>query len=48
MTVEDKELFCRDMAARNVEVIKVENKSRFIYFLKDPDGNLIEVFNLDK
>ena len=44
LTVEDKEKFCAEAEERGAEVIKVAVKDRFIYFIKDPEGNLIEVF----
>ena len=44
LTVEDKEIFCAKAEERGAEVIKVADKDRFIYFIKDPEGNLIEVF----
>ena len=44
LTVEDKEMFCAEAEERGAEVIKVARNDRFIYFIKDPEGNLIEVF----
>jgi len=44
LTVEDKASFCREAEERGAEVAKIAYKDRFIYFIKDPDGNLIEVF----
>ncbi len=45
LTVEDKEIFCAKAEERGAEIIKVALKDRFIYFIKDPEGNLIEVFD---
>jgi len=42
--VEDKRRFCRRLAERGVEVIEAPYKDRFVCFVKDPDGNRIEVF----
>ena len=42
--VEDKARFCRRLAAEGVEVIEAPYKDRFVYFIKDPDGNRIEIF----
>jgi catechol 2,3-dioxygenase-like lactoylglutathione lyase family enzyme len=44
LTVEDKAAFCRSAQERGAEVIKAAYKDRFVYFIKDPEGNLIEVF----
>lgn len=42
--VEDKEAFIHKMERRGVPVLKLEGDGRFIYFLADPDGNLIEIY----
>lgn len=42
--VQDKETFCRGLEAQDVPVIKVAYKDRFIYFVQDPEGNRIEIF----
>lgn len=44
LSVEDKEAFIQAKEAAGAFVSKIKYKDRFIYFLKDPDGNLIEVF----
>lgn len=43
--VPNKESFCRELASKGVEIIKAPYKDRFIYFIKDPEGNRIEVFD---
>lgn len=45
LNVLDKESFCRDLAGKGVEIIKAPYKDRYIYFIKDPEGNRIEVFD---
>jgi len=45
LNVLDKESFCRDLASKGVEIIKAFHKDRHIYFIKDPEGNRIEVFD---
>jgi len=45
LNVSDKESLCRDLASKGVEIIKAPNKDRYIYFIKDPEGNRIEVFD---
>lgn len=42
LVVEDKEAFCRE-AEKSAEVLKAYKNGKIIYFLKDPDGNRIEV-----
>lgn len=44
ITVADKVEYCRRLADNGVEIIKTAYKERFVYFIKDPEGNLIEVF----
>jgi len=44
LLVNDKEAFIKEKEAAGAYVSKIKYKDRFIYFLKDPDGNLIEVF----
>jgi catechol 2,3-dioxygenase-like lactoylglutathione lyase family enzyme len=43
--VEDKKSFCRRLADQGVEVIEAPYQDRFVYFVKDPDGNRIEIFD---
>jgi len=42
--VQDKEAFCNELQRRGVHIIRVENNGRYICFIKDPDGNLIELY----
>jgi catechol 2,3-dioxygenase-like lactoylglutathione lyase family enzyme len=42
--VDDRRQFCRKLAERGVEVIEAPYKDRFVFFVKDPDGNRIEIF----
>lgn len=44
ITVADKAEYCRQLAKKGVEIIKTPYKERFVYFIRDPEGNLIEVF----
>jgi catechol 2,3-dioxygenase-like lactoylglutathione lyase family enzyme len=43
MGVEDKESFVQGLESRGVSVLRLEATGRFIYFIKDPEGNLIEI-----
>ncbi len=42
--VEDKESFVRELGRKRVPVLKLEGTGRSIYFIKDPEGNLIEIY----
>lgn len=42
--VDDKESFVRELERRGVSVLKLEGSGRFIYFVKDPEGNLVEIY----
>ena len=42
--VEDNEAFSQDLKAKGVSLVEIESKGRFIYFAKDPEGNLIEIY----
>ena len=42
--VEDKKQFCDQLKEQGVEVIEAPYKDRVVYFVKDPDGNRIEIF----
>jgi catechol 2,3-dioxygenase-like lactoylglutathione lyase family enzyme len=46
MGVEDKERFVEDLKQKNVPVIEIEHSGRLIYFVKDPEGNLIEIYEV--
>jgi len=41
---EDKERFCAELAEQGVEVIKSPYQDRFVYFVKDPEGNRVDIF----
>jgi catechol 2,3-dioxygenase-like lactoylglutathione lyase family enzyme len=43
LVVSDKIRFCSSMAARRVGVIKIKRENHTTYFIKDPDGNRIEI-----
>lgn len=45
ITVSDKRVFCETLAKKHkIKIIKVHrDKNYYVYFIKDPDNNLIEV-----
>ena len=44
--VEDKERFVEDLKQQDVSVMEIEHSGRTIYFVKDPEGNLIEIYEV--
>jgi catechol 2,3-dioxygenase-like lactoylglutathione lyase family enzyme len=44
--VEDKERFVQDLKQESVPVLEIERSGRMIYFVKDPEGNLIEIYEV--
>lgn len=44
--VEDREEFCRKLKRKKVNLIEVKRDNHMIYFVKDPDGNTIEIRQL--
>ena len=44
LSVGDKELFVRELERKGVQVLRLESNGRFIYFIRDPEGNLIEIY----
>jgi catechol 2,3-dioxygenase-like lactoylglutathione lyase family enzyme len=44
LEVEDKEAYVQTLEERAVPVIRVDHQGRVIYFISDPEGNLIEIY----
>jgi len=44
LEVDDKEAYIRILEERNVDVIRIDRGSHLIYFVRDPEGNLIEIY----
>lgn len=42
--VADKEKFCQKLKQKGVTVLQVEREGRKIFFVEDPEGNLIEIY----
>jgi catechol 2,3-dioxygenase-like lactoylglutathione lyase family enzyme len=42
--VVNKEAFVQELERKGVPVLKLEGKGRFVYFIKDPEDNLIEIY----
>lgn len=42
--VMDKEAFVRELEKKGVSLLKLDGKGRFIHFVKDPEENLIEIY----
>lgn len=48
LIVEDKNSFLQGVQRKGVELIRADNKGRDVWFVKDPDGNLIEIYERRK
>jgi len=48
LEVGDKESYIRALDERQVPVLKIDHDGRKIYFLRDPEGNLIEIYERKK
>lgn len=46
MAVVNKEEFVRELKQKKVPLIEIEHSGRTIYFIKDPEGNLIEIYEV--
>ena len=46
MGVKDKERFVQGLKQKNVPIMEIEHAGRMIYFLKDPEENLIEIYEV--
>ena len=42
--VQNKEAFTKELKEKGVLVLEFEKNGHFIYFVKDPEGNLIEIY----
>lgn len=42
--VENKKDFCQELEKRGVSLLKFEKNGHFIFFVRDPDGNPIEIY----
>jgi catechol 2,3-dioxygenase-like lactoylglutathione lyase family enzyme len=41
--VKNRTKFCKDLQKKKVNIIKIKRNGNFVFFLKDPDGNRIEI-----
>jgi len=41
--VGNREAFVQKMKEKGVAIIEVQRNDHLVYFIKDPDGNLIEI-----
>jgi len=46
LQVKNKESFIRILEGRKVPVLKIDRAGRMVSFVKDPDGNLIEIYEV--
>lgn len=43
LVVEDRETFIKNARKQKIKIIKIRRNSHIVYFIKDPDGNMIEI-----
>jgi catechol 2,3-dioxygenase-like lactoylglutathione lyase family enzyme len=43
LKVGDKRAFCREVVGKGAQIIEVEREDHSVYFIRDPDGILIEI-----
>ncbi|MEO0094969.1 MAG: VOC family protein [candidate division WOR-3 bacterium] len=43
LRVQNRELFIKHLRGKKVKIITIKRNERKIYFIKDPDGNIIEI-----
>jgi len=43
--VRDRVKFCENLSRKGLPIIKIKRNSHFTYFIKDPDGNRIEILD---
>ncbi len=41
--VADRKRFAKALERKNIPIIEIKRNAHFIYFIKDPDGNLVEI-----
>jgi len=46
MGVEDKERFVKNLKRKGIPVMEIEHSGRMIFFVRDPEGNLIEIYEV--
>jgi catechol 2,3-dioxygenase-like lactoylglutathione lyase family enzyme len=46
MGVEDKERFVNELKLLGAPVMEIEHSGHMIYFVEDPEGNLIEIYEV--
>ena len=44
LEVADKNKFCQELRQKGVTILQVEREGRKIFFVEDPEGNLIEIY----
>lgn len=42
--VKENEKFCKYLKEKGVPVVEIESKGKTLFFVKDPEGNLIEIY----
>jgi len=47
LVVENREDFITNASKQKIKIVKVKRDGHFVYFIKDPDGNMIEIRQKD-
>ncbi len=47
LVVENREDFIMNASKQKIEIVKVKRDGHYVYFIKDPDGNMIEIRQKD-
>lgn len=42
--VKEKEKFCKHLKEKGVPIVEIESKGKTLHFVKDPEGNLVEIY----
>ncbi len=43
LVVEDRETFIKNVFKQKIKILKIRRDGHSVYFIKDPDGNMIEI-----
>ncbi len=47
LVVDDSETVIKNASRQKIKIIKIRRDGHFVYFMKDPDGNMIEIRQRD-
>ena len=47
LVVENRENFIKKASKQKIKIVRVKRNGHFVYFIRDPDGNMIEIRQKD-